>query len=358
MRTASVKKARRKLKRFAALTRCLLRAGQWLCVENTAHLSRKELRRITREHFAHLPRKANRNEFPRASRVMIRGHPYYLRPYWLRHLRKPVICIWASHTASRLGLLAPRVCQRCFAKVGGHLCFVILEKELQGATIKGWTPELAADLARGIAAWHSVPSRRYNTIEALCRHALPQYSDLLRSLEGLRLTEPQSSAVQGALACLRDESFRGEIALSHGDLHYGNLLAVGQNRIGWLDLDSISVQPLRHDLAAAELGLLLGAPEMVEAFEDAYFRERPDQKAGWKEYRLRWFALYSLLQGAKYQLERTFRPGFKSRTKEERDRRARAHFTRALACLHTEDKGQSTARLIEDILRNEAATPL
>ncbi len=309
-------------------------------------LSAGRLRRLVHSRFGHLSRDTGRKEFPGVSRIDVGGSARYLRLYWLSDLVAALRYLWAARWARREGLIVPNVRQTCLAGVGGRWCLAVLEDELRGSPIKKWTPRLVADIATGVAAFHSVTQLRLgcfkpfvkvrgrNKFVAQFRHAL-EHEELF--------TNEQRAAIQQAALWLEETDFVGDLAFSHGDLHGGNLLDVGGGRAGWLDLDAVRFRPRRLDIAAVEYGLLENNPGNVAAFEEIYFRRHPGQWKAWQRHRLRWFVLYSLFKAVKFLVppEKEGLPGKKGPTGEQRRRYAWAHLGRAetLLAAHRRDTG-------------------
>ena len=328
-------------------------AWESLCPDETNVPTSKTLRDCVRQLVDGLRSGRGGSDIPRVLKVPIDGRRYYLRCYRLRHLHMAVRHVWGCSTAAKVGLVTPRIRRKCLARTGGQLHLLVLEDELKGRPVSTWTPQLARDLAGGLAAWHSLSYPRYASMAtwvarfALHGFASPSgYAGYFRGIleSGGPFSAQEQRVLKTALTWLTDRRLAGESALSHGDLHGGNLLDVGNGRLGWLDLDAIQVRPICYDLATAELGLLRRCPEAIEAFEQAYFVRRPQHRKHWRRYRLQWFALYSLLKW--YKLARQpARPGTLIR------QRAQAHFARAVAALEVADRKQPSATLIGNIVR-------
>ena len=309
-------------------------------------LSARRLRRLVHSRFGHLSRDTGRKEFPGVSRIEIGGSAYYLRLYRLSDIVAALCCLWASRWARREGVVVPVVRQTCLAGVGGHRCLAVLEDELQGRPIVKWTPRLAAGIAAGVAAFHSVTQLRLGRFKPFVkiRRQNIYIAQFRRALEHEELfTDEQRAAIQQAALWLDEADFTGDLVFSHGDLHGGNLLDVGGGRTGWLDLDLVRFRPRRLDIAAVEYGLLENDPGNVAAFEEIYFHRHPGQWKAWRRHRLRWFVLYSLFKAVRFLVPRKGGglPGKKGPTGEQRRRYGLAHLERAetLLAAHRRDTG-------------------
>jgi len=332
----------------------LLEGARWLCARGGSFLTARSLRRLLHKTFAALPSAVKHHEFPRVSKISSDGRNWFLRLYWLPYLHTAAQYLWACRVARELGVTAPVVRQRCIARIGSHWCLAMIEEELGGAPVSEWTCELAADLGRGVAAWHSIKQvPAFMRLSRTGRSPTLGYAELLQRPPrgGLVFSRKQQTAIAAARSSLADEDFIGESAVSHGDLHPRNLLALTTGRVGWVDLDRVRLRPVWHDLAAAAFDLLRNVPEAIDAFEETYFRERPHGRSAWRRHRRRWFHLYSMLKAARFLTGRPVLPGQKDRTLEDRRYRAAVHFARAHAAAAVTDAGQSAGSLVQGILQ-------
>jgi len=290
--------------------------------------SRKELRSIVRAHFADPAHSSEGKRTSEVARVSVGGEQCYLRIYRGRSLAMAARNMWISRVLSASGIHAPVTRQACIAWTKRGFCLALLETEVKGEPADTPLPAaFAPDMGRAISAFHSVgPDELKRAGRIHLRMGVPAYRAMLgRGLRKAGLLSPERNAVaREALRWLEDRDFVGDVALSHGDLHLRNILRVGEDGIGLLDLDGACIRPLRHDLALAESILLEDSPDAVKAFEDSYFQAHPEQAAGWKRHRTRWLALYNLFMGIKF-LEYPTRSGLRNREGlPERKRRQRA----------------------------------
>ncbi len=135
-----------------------------LCPDETNVPTSKTLRDCVRGLVDSLRSGRGGSDVPRALKVLIDGRRCYLRRYRLRHLHMALRHVWGCSTAAKAGLVTPRIRRKCLARMGGRLQLLVLEDELKGRPVSTWTPQLARDLADGLAVWHSLPYPRCASI--------------------------------------------------------------------------------------------------------------------------------------------------------------------------------------------------
>lgn len=292
--------------------------------------------------------------FPRVNRFEYEGRLYYLRLYWLRYTHTAACYIWAMKKGAKLGLKVPPVRGVSLARIHARICICVLEEALKGDFVRKWDGEISADLGDGMAVWHSIKSTPWFVRRGFGHKGW--YTRYFRKLltskpdSGEEFSAEQRELLDLALEWLDDEKFIGRIGVSHGDLHNGNLLRVENDGVGWLDLDAVRYQPVRHDMAAAEMGLMFRAPEVIDRFEERYFARLPDEFKGWRRFRRKWFVFFNLLRAMKYLVGNPRLPGQRDRGLAERRRHSDKHFAFAQAAHNIPGYGVSSAELVRQIV--------
>lgn len=237
-------------------------------------------------------------------RVVLRGRPpewpeaCFVRLYEWSHMAVAIRHVYVKALVSRNAVLVPATLAYGFVRYEGQTVFAVLEEAVTGRHPERWGPEIARRLGQDLARWHKTRIRpwaravtsplygaeAYHRL-AVSRGARLQFAhrSLLRELErGLR-----------ALDCL---DFRGPVALSHGDLHRRNVIVDDRGQLVWLDLDRACQRPCRHDLALAEVLLLRRGSNVVDAFEEQYFKVHAREQEAWRRHRLGWLRIASSLE--------------------------------------------------------------
>jgi aminoglycoside phosphotransferase (APT) family kinase protein len=283
--------------------------------------------------------------------VRYAGQIVYERIYSLRHMHMAFRHLRVGALATGKGLRVPRPVARRLTFGRGGIRLRLLEEALEGSPVSRWSAGLGEALGRDLAVLHEAtgaPSPRGRWIGRLMRRVgltpLGRLDRMTRRLRQEELSLEEIRVLDLVAERARTPDFLGDQVLCHGDLHRGNLLDMGDGRLGWIDLDTAYFGSPGFDLAAAQTGLLWRHGDALEAFEEAYVGGRPDVARWWHRHRMGWYALSSVVKCLT----------LRSSQGTDETHRSRAHFLRAQAAVRLKDAGGPSSTLV-GMLITEAA---
>lgn len=314
-----------------------------------------QLDKTIRNLFSDLNFGAGMNAFPRVSIIHTNGQLYYLRLYIPSMLLEAARYLWAVKVTPKLNIITPTIEQTCFTIVAGIKCFAILEHRLPG-TVMGnnkWNSILARNFATELNKWHQIANAEFKNYRGTFVHCDKKHFEgrmNLKALPNIALNQEQENLINYANTLIQKQELFTQMCITHGDVNPHNLIIFDENKISWIDMDMISMQPLWYDLATVICKIMIeSSPSVIDEFEKEYFENQPELHQEWKQLRHHWLVLFNVLEGVKwFATDRTKRIGSQIFAQHDPETTlwGKRFFTQAAAILNNSDPNLSSGELV------------
>ena len=281
------------------------------CFWNTWSIHRKDknLDKALAKVYEGYKNRQKREDFQKTVPFQYKGESYFIHAYWLRCLPDAYKVFIGARLINDAKILGPQISVVLLRKIAGRPSVIQLQRSIEGKGITCWNAEMGYQLANDLKKWHKITRESVIAAGFFCRTVntgwiTKRIRVLLSSPYLDRLENYHPQILDQACEYLKQSSLIGPLALSHGDIHRGNLLLNTQGKFVWLDLDAINYFPIFQELAWVQFFILDRHPDAAENLEKNYFENNQELRELWRRFRLHW----CVIQGV-YHASRLLRVG-------------------------------------------------